>query len=48
MPSDERRLAIVADLEQESLRVLRGLYHSKVAATPLAAPAVEPATATAE
>jgi biopolymer transport protein ExbB len=45
----EKAAAIVADLEQESLRVLRGLYHSKDAAAPLAgAPAVEPATATAE
>jgi len=44
----EKAAAIVADLEQESLRVLRGLYHSDNGAELLAAPAAATAAATAE
>jgi len=44
----EKAAAIVADLEQESLRVLRGLYHSNEEAGALPHPSAEPLGATAE
>jgi biopolymer transport protein ExbB len=44
----EKAAAIVADLEQESLRVLRGLYHSENGSSQLPAATAEPVPATVE